>query len=286
MRARVPGHIKEVLAQPTGSSLPAPEDGETGALGPAPASVTRGTWKETTMPNAVVNRLERFLSTGAGARFLEEAESEAAAKEAAVQKRRDLAAERAEFHRRETQVRPELARLAKEAWALANRAKAEYEALRKRAADVGRAVDSEFLSNLHGLRRTEADLLRSAPTRIVAAIEEADEALRGWSERRSALYRWRSEKAINWDGTEEFVKRYGTNEAGVDALKKAIEDARIALERLALVAEPAEEVIAQGIDRLKAAIAESHRDPPPLVMQQFDHNGQPVGKPVEMTVGK
>jgi hypothetical protein len=73
-----------------------------------------------------------------------------------------------------------------------------------------------------------------------------------------------------------WVKRAGNNQAGLDALKKAIKDAGAAMERLALVAEPIEEAIAEGSAAVKAAVAAGQGAPPPIVMVDYDCHGQPV----------
>ena len=236
------------------------------------------------MPKDGTTRLERFLDTEPGQRFLEEAERQAAVKEEGIADRRALAAELAEWHRRRREVEPELDRVAQAAWEVANRAKAEYEALRDKASDAGRASHLEHMAIYDGVRTTEARLLRSADRRTLAATEEADEVLRTWSETYKNHHRFRSEKATSWDGTDTWVKRYGTNEAGVDTLKKGIEGAQATVKKLMLVPEPADEDIETAVAKVRAAIEATHGDPPPLVLQQFDSNGKPVGKPVEMPV--
>jgi len=232
------------------------------------------------------NRLERFLATEAGTRFLEEAERDAAAKEGSVQQRRDLAADRDEFLRRRREVLPAMRRAVEAAerdLAVARKAMAAAQA---RRSDAGHAEFSEDFAISEGVRRAEIALTRTADPRLQAAVEEADEVLRTWSETYKNLHRFRSEKATSWDGTETWVKRFGTNEAGVDALKKGVEDAREALRKLMLVPEPGEDALEAAIANLHAAIDATHGDPPPLVLQQFDSNGKPVGKPVEMPVAR
>jgi hypothetical protein len=275
MRARCSRHIKEVLAPPTGSSLPAPEDGEAGALGPAPASMKSGTRKESPMSKDGTNRLGRFLATEAGTRFLEDAERDADRKETAVQQRRDISAERDELLRRRKDVLPAMHRTVEAAERDLAEARKAMLAAQARRADAGRAEFSEEFSISEGLRRAETALTRSADARILGTIEEADEALRGWSETYRNLYRWRSEKATTWDGVESWVKRYGTNEAGIEVLKKGVEDARAALHRLALTAEPGDEAIDAAVARCQAAIEACHGDPPPLVMVEYRSDGRP-----------
>jgi DNA repair exonuclease SbcCD ATPase subunit len=232
------------------------------------------------------NRLERFLSTVAGVRFLEEAEADADRKEAAVQQRRDIAAERDDLLRRRREVLPAMRRAVEAAERDLAEARKAMAAAQARRADAGHAEFSEDFAISEGVRRAEIALTRTADPRLHAAVEEADEVLRTWSETYKNLHRFRSEKATSWDGTETWVKRFGTNEAGVDALKKAIEDAREALRKLMLLPEPGDEAIEGSIANLHAAIEATHGDPPPLVLQQFDSNGKPVGKPVEMPVAR
>jgi hypothetical protein len=232
------------------------------------------------------NRLERFLHTDAGVRFLEDAERDAAAKEDSVQNRRDIAAERDEYLRRRKDVLPAMRQVVEAAERDLAEARKAMLAAQARRADAGRAEFSEEFSISEGVRRAEIALTRTADPRLQAAVEEADEVLRTWSETYKNLHRFRSEKATSWDGTDSWVKRFGTNEAGIDALKKDVEDARETLRRLMLIAEPGADTLEAAIGTLHAAIEATHGDPPPLVLQQFDSNGKPVGKPVEMPVAR
>jgi len=219
--------------------------------------------------------LEEFLETEEGERFLDEAKARARVKAEAIEMRRSLDAERSDLLRRQREVKPDLDRKAEEAWARAKRAKAEYTALREVAVDAGRAAHLEFLTVHDGIRRTETALLRSADARILAGIVEAGDVIRSWPDVSRKLFRSKSESASSWDGTDSWVKRAGNNQAGIDALRKGIEDAEKALELLAIEAEPSEEDIAEGIARVKAAIAAAQGDPPPMVMIDYDSNGRP-----------
>jgi len=230
------------------------------------------------MPKNGTNRLERFLATVAGARFIEDAERDAAEKEEAVQKRRDLAAEIAECRRRRREAVPALRRAVEAAERDLAEARAVMRAAQKRVTDARRAEFSEDYSIQEGLRRAEAALARTAHPRVLAALDEVDEALRTWHHTAARLQRWVSRKASNWDGTEEFVKYYGTNDSGVDAMKRRIEDAEKALHALLLVAEPEDAAVEVAVAEARAAIAASAGDPPPVEMREFDHLGQPVGR--------
>jgi len=230
------------------------------------------------------NRLEAFLRTPEGERFLAQSEADAARKEAAVQQRRDIAAERDEFLRRRREVLPAMRQAVEAAEGDLAAARKAMAAAQARRSDAGHAEFSEDFAISEGVRRAEIALTRTADPRLHTAVEEADEVLRTWSETYKNLHRFRSEKTSSWDGVETWVKRFGSNEAGVDALKKGVEDAREALRKLMLVPEPGDEAAQTSIANLHAAIEATHGDPPPLVLQQFDSNGKPVGKPVEMPV--
>jgi hypothetical protein len=224
------------------------------------------------------NRLERFLATEAGARFLADAETEAAAKEAAIEERRRLAADREELLRRKRERLPALDQRVEEADAEHERAREAERAAHRRECEARTAASSEHRYIYDGMRRIEAALTRTADPRLLAGIEEASEALRTWPDTRSRLRRFRRETATNWDGTETWTKRAGNNDAGLDALQAAIEGARKALERLALVPEPTEEAIAAGLAAVKDAVAATLGEPPPLVMVDYDPQGRPKAK--------
>ncbi len=221
------------------------------------------------------NRLETFLRTPAGERFLAEAEAAAAAKEAAVQARRDLATQREALLRRRRDVLPGLRERVAAREVVVAEAQAALRAARDALSDARSAAFHEDSSVRNGLGGAEFALRRSADPRLLAAIEEADDVHRAWPSLAGGLRRTRSERETSWNGTESWVRRAGSNQAGIDALHRDIEVAKAAIEPLALVAEPTDEQIAEALSRVAAAIAATKGDPRPIVLVEYDREGRP-----------
>lgn len=224
------------------------------------------------------NRLEAFLRTPEGERFLAQSEADAARKEAAVQQRRDIAAERDEYLRRRKEVLPVMRRTVEAAERDLAVARAAYRAAQDQASDARRAESGEDYAIHEGLRRVEIALTTTADSRVIAAIEDMDEALRTWHHTSAKLHRFESRKAVNWDGTEEFVKFFGDNEAGVDAMRQRIEAAEKALRALALLPEPEDAAVEAAVSEARAAIEAIDGIPPSVMVREFDHEGRPVGR--------
>ncbi len=200
------------------------------------------------MLDGLETRLRRLFSTTGGKSLLEGLEREATQTENALDARRAAAARVEGARRRQHEEEPALeAAIAMADEALKEARRCLDEAHRARY-ETGMALRRHRDRVLDDIRRGEGELRRTADPRILAAYARVHEACAEWHHTARRLLR------IVVHG--EFMNSYrvAENEAEVNALERRLEDCHAALERLTLVAAPAEEEITAAVREADAAV--------------------------------